>query len=183
MALNDAATLVVGTGNFLTATVGTAMPADLSAPGVEWSNIGHTALDNVFAATSTGGDATVLGTLQNASLRTTYSARTESFTIDLQQFDQPALKLFFGSNSVILPDGSVGVPENPEPTTVAFLAVFIDGEDYFGIYAPKAQIYRGDDLTISDTSSLASLPLAVTPLVSSPNTWSYAVTPLGTVSS
>lgn len=181
MALNDNATLVVGTGNFLTAPVDTAMPTDLTAPGAGWENVGHTSLEDIFGVSSEGGEATTLGTLQNKSLRTRYGTRQETFTFTLQQFDTPALRLFFGSNAPTLANGSVGVPTNPVPTTCAFLAVFIDGENEFAFYVPKAEVYRGDDMTISDTESLAGLPLAIKALQSGTNNYTYAVTPLGDV--
>jgi hypothetical protein len=178
VALNDAATLVIGSGNYLTAPVGTAMPTDLTAPDVAWESIGHTSLEDIFGATSEGGDATVLGTLQNKSLRTSYSPRQETFAVKLQQFDKPGLKLYYGSNAVELADGSLGVPQDPEPTEVAFLAIFIDGENVFAFYAPKAEVFRGDDIDLSSAEALASLPLSVKPLVYQTNTWAYAVTPL-----
>lgn len=181
MALNDAATLVINTGNYLTAPVGTAMPLDLTAPTTPWENVGHTSLADIFSITSEGGDATVIGTLQNKSLRTTYSTRTESMAVVLQQFDEAGLKLYYGSNAPTLADGSIGVPINPTPTVSAFLAIFIDGENVFAFYAPKAEIFRSDDLSLSDTESLAGLPLAVKPMIHSTNTWTYAVTPLAPV--
>ncbi|MFI9205290.1 hypothetical protein [Streptomyces sp. NPDC053048] len=179
MALNDNATLVVGSGNYLTAPVGTAMPDDLLVPVSPWQNVGHTSLEDVFGITSEGGEATTIGTLQNKSLRTKYSARTETMTFTLQQFDTAALRLYFGANAPILPDGSVGVPADPQPTQSAFLAIFIDGESHFAFYAPKAEIYRADDMAIADTESLAGLPLGVKPMIHGNNTWTYAVTPLG----
>lgn len=179
MALNDNATLVVNTGNFLTAPVDTAMPLDLNAPGVAWNNVGHTSLEDIFGISSEGGEATTLGSLQNKSLRTKYGTRQETFTFTLQQFDTPALKLFFGSNAPTLANGTVGVPTNPTPTILAFLAIFIDGTNEFGFYVPKAEIYRGDDMSLSDTESLAGLPLAVKALQSGTNAYTYAVTPLG----
>jgi hypothetical protein len=179
VALNDLATLVIGTGNFFTATEGTPMPDDLSAiPVGTWENIGHTSLEDIFAITSEGGDATVLGTLQAKQLRTTYSPRTESMTFTLQQFDEPGLRLYFGANSVTLPNGAIAPSQNPTPTIRAFLAVFIDGTNVFAFYAPKAEIYRADDMDLSDTESLAGLPLKVTPMIFQTNTWTYAVTPL-----
>ena len=182
MAQNDAAVLVVGSGNYFTAPVDTALPIDLLAiTGGEWSPVGHTSLDNIFGVASEGGDATTLGTLQNKSLRTKYSPRTETFSIILQQFDVPGLKLYYGSNAPVLTDGTVGVPVEPVPTTTAFLAVFIDGSNVFAFYAPKAEIYRNDDLSVSDTESLAGLPLGVKPMISGTNVWAYAVTPLGSV--
>lgn len=181
MALNDDATLVINTGNYLTAPVGTAIPADLLAPGVAWDIVGHTSLEDIFALSSEGGEATVLGTLQNKSLRTKYSQRSESMSFTLQQFDVEGLKLFYGSNAPVLADGSVGVPADPTPTLAAFLAIFLDGDNVFAFYAPKAEIYRGDDMSLSDTESLAGLPLSVKPMLHSTNTWTYSVTPLGEV--
>lgn len=181
MALNAAATLVIGSGNYFTAPVDTPMPTDLTAPDAIWENVGHTSLQDILSVASSGGDATVLGTLQNKSLRTSYSTRTETMSFTLQQFDTPALKLYYGSNAPVLADGSVGSPVNPVPTTKAFLAIFIDGSNVFAFYAPKAEIFRGDDMSLSDTESLAGLPLAVTPLVSGSNDYTYAVTPLGDV--
>ncbi|MFF4244304.1 hypothetical protein ACFYY2_07490 [Streptomyces sp. NPDC001822] len=179
MAVNDDATLVVGSGNYLTAPVGTPIPADLLSPTSPWASVGHTSLEDIFGITSEGGEATTIGTLQNKSLRTKYSARTETMAFTLQQFDTAALKLYFGANAPILPDGSVGVPTEPEPTQAAFLAIFVDGDNHFAFYAPKAEIYRAEDMSISDTETLAGLPLGVKPIAYSSNAWTYAITPLG----
>ncbi|MGW7434722.1 phage tail tube protein [Streptomyces sp. NPDC054849] len=179
MALNDAATLVIGSGNYLTAPTGTEMPADLLAPLSPWEAVGHTSLEEIFSITSEGGEATTIGSLQNKSLRTKYSTRSETMSFTLQQFDVDGLKLYYGSNAQVLPDGTVGVPVDPTPTTCAFLAVFVDGESHFAFYAPKAEIYRSDDLSFGDTESLAGLPLGVKPMPHGANAWSYAITPLG----
>lgn len=179
MAVNDLATLVIGSGNYLTAPTGTPVPPDLLAPPSPWDTVGHTSLEDIFGVTSEGGEATVIGTLQNKSLRTKYSARTETLTFTLQQFDVAGLRLFYGANAPLLPDGMVGVPADPRPTICAFLAIFVDGENHFGFYAPKAEIYRADDLSLSDTESLAGLPLGVKPMAYGANPWTYAVTPLG----
>ncbi|MFF4510592.1 phage tail tube protein [Streptomyces mirabilis] len=179
MALNDNATLVIGSGNYLTAPVGTDLPEDLLVPTSPWSVVGHTSLQDIFSIASEGGDATVIGTLQNKSLRTKYSARTETMTFTLQQFDIPGLKLYYGANAPVLPNGTVGVPTEPTPTTAAFLAVFVDGENHFAFYAPKAEIYRADDVSFGDTESLAGLPIGVKPMAFGSNTYTYAITPLG----
>ncbi|APC43257.1 hypothetical protein Joe_17 [Streptomyces phage Joe] len=179
MPLNDDATLVIGSGNYLTAPVGTDIPSDLLSPNTPWANVGHTSLEDIFSISSEGGEATVIGSLQNKSLRTKYSARTETMTFTLQQFDEAGLKLYYGANAPILPDGSVGVPTDPEPTVAAFLAIFVDGDNHFAFYAPKAEIYRADDLSLADTESLAGLPLGVKPMANGTNTWTYSVTPLG----
>jgi hypothetical protein len=113
---NDNATLVVGSANFFTAPVGTAMPASLAdVPPSPWENVGHTSLEDIFSASSDGGDATTLGTLQNKALRTTYSPRTESFAVTVQQFDRKSLRLYYGANAPLLANGTLGVPSNPGP--------------------------------------------------------------------
>jgi hypothetical protein len=179
VAVNDNATLVIGTGNYFTAPTGTAMPEDLLAPTGTWTNVGHTSLEEIFGITSEGGEATILGTLQNKNLRTRYSARTETLTFVLQQFDKPGLKLYYGANAPELANGTVGVPEEPTPTQAAFLVVFVDGENHFAFYAPAAEVYRNDDVSFGDTESLAGLSLGVKPKKYGTNTWTYAVTPLG----
>jgi hypothetical protein len=179
VALNDNATLVIGSGNYLTAPVGTDLPEDLLVPTSPWSTVGHTSLEDILSIASEGGEATTIGTLQNKSLRTKYSARTETMTFTLQQFDVPGLKLYYGSNAPVLPNGTVGVPTEPTPTSAAFLAVFVDGENHFAFYAPKAEIYRADDVSFGDTESLAGLPIGVKPMAFGSNTYTYAITPLG----
>lgn len=164
MALDNNAVLKIGTGHFYTATVGTALPADLRNPGAAWTEIGHTSAQDILAAGSEGGDTTTLRSLQNATLRQSVAPRTEAFTMNLLQFDAAGLKLYYGSNSVVDAAGNVQVPSSPLPTEVAWLVVFYDGQVTAGIYAPKASIIRADDLSISDTENMAQLSLRVTPL-------------------
>jgi hypothetical protein len=177
--LNDAATLVINSGNYLTAPTGTPVPADLLAPPSPWDTVGHTSLEDLFGISSEGGEATAIGTLQNKTLRTIYSARTETLTFTLQQFDARGLRLYYGANAPTLPNGMIGVPAEPKPTECAFLVVFVDGNNHFAFYAPKAEIYRADDLAAEDTESLAGMPLGVKPMIYGSNRWTYAVTPLG----
>lgn len=184
MALNDNATLVIGSGNYFTAEYDAvspaALPTDLSvAPEEPWTNVGHTSLEEIFNMTSEGGEATTLGTLQNKTLRTKYSPRTDSITFTLQQFDEAGLKLYYGSNAMIGVAGEVQVPVNPEPTVASFLVIFEDGANRFAFYAPKAEIYRAEDFNAGDTESLAGLPLGVKPMQHASNNWTFAVTPLG----
>lgn len=185
MTQNDQAVLVIGSGNYFTApyveATPAALPADLTVVANPFVAVGHTSLDEIFNISSEGGEATTIGTLQNKSLRTTYSTRTETIGFTLQQFDTEGLKLYYGSNATVGTGGEVRVPVNPTPTVCSFLAVFIDGDNAFGIYAPKAEIFRSDDIAVGDTESLAGLPLGVKPMIHGSNTWAYAVTPLGTV--
>lgn len=183
MARNDKATLVVSTGRFYTGPVGTTAPSDPKKVGVDWNDVGHTSLEDVLSFSSEGGDATTLGTLQAPQHRTKYSARTEAFAMTLQQFDEDSLKLFYGSNAKLGSSGKIQIPTNPTPTECAFYAVLEDGENTFEIYAPRCEVFRGDDFQISDTESLASLPITCKPLVHNSNDWLYEVSPLGGASS
>lgn len=180
MALNDAATLVIGSGNYFYAPTDTPQPTDITiAPTTPWDNMGHTSLSNILSFSSDGGEKSVLGTLQNNSLRTVYSKRTEAIALNLQQFDKASLKYFLGSNAVELSSGQwLGNPTNPVPTEGAFMGIYLDGVKAFGLYMPKCTIFRGDDFKLDDTENLASLPLSITPLQSGSNTWTYALTPL-----
>ena len=180
MTLLDSATLVISGGTYFThATLGTAAPEDLASIPVGWGNLGHTDLEDVIAFASEGGEATTLGTLQKRTLRTTYSNRIDTFTFNLQQFDEASLKLYYGSNMGELVADSIWrtVPDNPAITVVAFLAVFTDGVKKFGIYAPAAEIYRADDAEFA-SDELAGLPIQIKPLNHSTNTWKVALTPL-----
>lgn len=170
MALNDLAVLKAGAGHFYTAPIGTAMPADLTAPGVQWTHMGHTSVQDILTASSEGGDVTTLRSLQSKSLRTSIAPRTESYALNLLQFDKPALKLYYGANAV---DTATGIrpSQNPVPTEAAWLVVFVDGNTVSGIYAPKASFFRGDDFSVADTENLAQLNLKVTPLAYQTNDW------------
>lgn len=179
--LNDAV-LKVGTGHFYTAPVGTALPADLrdvTAGGTvtDWVEMGHTSLDDILSAASEGGDVTTLGSLQNPTLRQATAARTESYTMNLLQFDADSLKLYYGANAVVDAQGNVQVPQAPVPSELAWLFVFEDGDVTGGLYAPRTNIFRAEDMTISDTESLSSLPLQVTPLAYQTNSWAYTFIP------
>lgn len=163
MALLESAVLKPNTASFFKAPTGTAKPADLKTPGVEWENLGHTTFENILTTSSEGGETSTLRSLQTQQLRVSTTPRTESFQINLLQFDEDSLQLYYGANAVI--DGEeIEVPSDPQPTECAWLAVLYDGEKVAGYYAPKASIFRAEDIAISDTESLAQLPLQVTPL-------------------
>lgn len=173
MALDSSAVLKVGVGHFYTAPVGTAVPTDLRNPGGTWTHMGHTSVADILSASSEGGETTTLRSLQNATLRTTTAARTEAFVMHLLQFDAPSLKLYYGSNASVDGSGRVAVPSNPVATEVAWLVVFYDGQVTAGVYAPKASIFRSDDLSVSDTENLVQLSVKVTPLQNGANDYAF----------
>jgi hypothetical protein len=165
MALDDSKVLKPGTAHFYTAVTGTPLPEDLRNPGVEWTHMGHTSLEDILSATSEGGESTILGSLQKRQLRNSTSARTETFAVNLLQLDEDSLTLYFGSNVVVSGDGRVvSVPATPVAAERAWLCVMYDGDVDAGYYTAKAEFIRGEDISISDTESLTQLPIRITPL-------------------
>jgi hypothetical protein len=178
LALDNTTTLVVNTAHYFRAPVGTAKPTDYKAISAPWEEIGHTDAEEIMSFASEGGDTTVLATLQNKQLRTTKAPLTESFGLTLQQFNEEALKLYYGANATKAADGAIRPASNPTPTQVAFLAVFWDGENVFPIYAEKVEISRGGEVDLADPENLAGLPLTIQPLNNGANDWPYEVGPL-----
>lgn len=186
MAINDDGTLVVKTGRFYVAPVGTAVPTALdrsTLTGDGWEEMGHTSLEDILSWATEGGETTTLGSLQSPSLRQTTSARTESFTTTLLQWDAKTLPFYFGGNMELIPGSDIflGVKSAPTPVKRAFLVVFEDGQNRFPVYAPAASITRGDDLAIDSTEDLAGLPIQISLLNHEGNDWAFAVAPIGGV--
>lgn len=164
MAYNDEAVVKIATAHFYLAPKGTAAPANPLEPGSEWEDVGHTTLDSILSMSSEGGEKSVLGSLQNRNLRTSYADKNTTFNFAIHQFDDKGLKLYLGSNAVTDKSGRIGPADTPAPTNSAWLVVVEDGDRYFDFYAPSADIIGSEDLSLDDTESLASLPLSVTPL-------------------
>lgn len=181
MPILDNSVLVPDSGNFLLANVGTPLPADLFNPtvGGTWDFIGHTALEDIFGSESEGGETSIISTLQKRALRSKTSPRTETWAIPLQQFDPASIKLYFAANAAEVEGGrALSVPSRPRATEKAFLALFYDGDALMGLYAPKAEIKRGDDFSIGAVDELATLPLGVTPIAYATNDWPFSVIPI-----
>lgn len=167
MALNADSILKVGTAAFYTADIGTPKPTLTGAegPSEPWEHMGHSSIDEILTSSSEGGERVPLPTLQAQSgARFSVSARTDTFTINLHQFDEKSLKLYYGANAVVNADGSIDIPTSPIATESAWLFMFRDGNRVGGLYAARASIIRADDFSINDTESLARLSLAVTPM-------------------
>lgn len=185
MALHDDATLNIGNGHLYLAPVGTVYPVDVAAPEVAWVEVGHTSADEVLTITSEGGETTILATLQAKTLRTTTSPKSTTYGVTLMQFDVDSLKLYYGANAVVEPAGLavglLGIPDDPTPTSKAFLFVVFDGEVPFGWYSPKAEIIGGDDISLADSTALSGLPINITPLNYLGSTKKAYVLPVETV--
>lgn len=177
MAISNDAVLKVGNGHFYTAPVGTPRPTDLLNLGDEWEHMGHTSLEDILQSNVEGGESTLLGSLQNRNLKTSYSARSQSFQINLLQFNEDSLQLYYGANATVTADGDFEVPETAEAEERAWLFLFFDGPRVGGIYAAKASFMSAEPFSISDTESLASLPLTITPLRHGSSTSAFRIIP------
>lgn len=184
MALHDDAVLNISTGRLYRAPVATAFPTDLEDLDPAWLDLGHSSADEIMTWSSEGGESTSLATLQSKTLRTSRTPQIDKMGVVLHQFDVDTLKLFYGSNAVVetagIATGLLGIPDDPVPTTGAFLAVFWDGETPFAFYAPRAEMIRNGDPNLASSTELASLPLEITPLNHAGATTKYYVLPIAT---
>lgn len=165
--MDSNAVLQISTARFYRAPVGTPRPTTIEGlkdPDEVWTSLGHTSFDNILGLESEGGEVRTLPTLQSPAVKQTVSPRTDAFLLNLMEWTQQSLLLYYGANSRISEDGAISVPANPVPTEGAFLAVLYDGDNIAGFYAARASFFRGSDATISSTEELAALPLKITAL-------------------
>lgn len=163
MALDGTKTLKPSNLDIFTANVGTELPADLTKIPAAWVNSGHSSLDDILTFQTEGGETTTLGSIQNPALRQSTSAAVRSIVVNLLQWDSPTLAFYYGSNATVT-GNKVSIPEVPVPAEKAVLIVIHDGTNRFAIYAPKASLIGNGDVSLTDTSSLAQLPIRITPL-------------------
>lgn len=160
MAATDAAVWIPGTGYLYTAPAGTDAPADLDTPATPWVDLGHTSRENGLGIGREGGDSEVLGSWRNPNLRERRDPISYYVTINLLQFDNANLALYFGGGD-ISGAGIFGVPLNPTAQERALYIRIVDGARELGIYAPKASIAPEDDMEV-DVESFLELPVRCT---------------------
>lgn len=173
MALNDNAVLTAAVGYVYTAPVGTApiTPSALKTANLEvtsgwtptaWSLLGHTSRNDMPEFGFDGGDTEVKGTWQRKKLReVTTDEPVDYLTLFLQQFDQDALSLYYGTNAVNT-KGIFAVAGAGNPVVEkALLVVVEDGTFRIGFHAHKASIKRDDAIQLP-VDDLASLPIRAT---------------------
>lgn len=168
--LDDKQVLKVGSGRFYTAEIDTERPTDLlNITEGTWDDMGHTSLEDILGSQSEGGEVTRHSSLQARNFRSSTAGRTDSFTVNLLQFGDDSLKLYYGENAEIFDNGDVGIPEVPVQVERAWLFLFFDGKTVGGIYAPRASFGRGEDFSIGTTEELSQLSVNVTPMASENN--------------
>lgn len=155
-------------GHIYTAAVDTAAPTDLGNPGVAFSSVGYTSLDNLPAIGTDGGSSTVLGVWQNRALRNVQT-EDEVDIVDfwLAQFSKEALGLYYGGTGGATA-GQFQTPKSGASKTERALLVVIedssqDGVPMIAFYAPRASIGRNDSISMA-TDAFAELPVRATVL-------------------
>src|SRR5690606_23105721 len=97
-------------------------------PGVAWTNIGHTSLEELPAFGREGDDPEVIGTWQNNNFRQTTPAVTYTVTFQSVQASLETYQMYFGAGpEATQPDGSFRIPARPTPQIKALLFVIVDG--------------------------------------------------------
>jgi hypothetical protein len=81
-------------------------------------------------------------------------------TINLLQFDNQNLRLFFGGGD-ITGDEIFGVPLNPAAQDHALYVRIVDGANALGLYAPKVSVAPEDDMEV-DVESFLEMPVRAT---------------------
>jgi len=160
VAVADAAVIIPGTGYLYTAPTSTVRPADLDTPGSPWVDMGHTSRENGLGIGREGGDSEVLGSWRNPNLRERRDPISYYITINLLQFDNENLSLYFGGGNVAAAD-IFGVPLNPVAQERALYVRIVDGNNEYGIYAPKVSIAPEDDMEV-DVEAFMELPIRCT---------------------
>ena len=163
MALNANAVLKPTRLDAYFGEVGLEKPADLKNPGASWEHVGHSTMEDILSQNTEGGESTQLGSIQNNALRTSVTAAVRSFTLNLMQWDAATLKLYYGKNTVVGDDGELQIPRQPQPSEGSLLIVIREGDNVAGFFSKKASAIGDGDFSISDTDSLATIPVKFTP--------------------
>jgi hypothetical protein len=171
MPLTDTATIIPGTGHVLLGATGAAKPtlaaletfaADTDTPPANYTDIGHTAIEDVLTFGSEGGETEVKGSWQNPSLREVLTSQiVDSVVVPaLQIIDNEVLTLYYGGG-----DDSVAnefaVPDISVPQERALLIVMVDGADVLGLWSAKTSVKRDDAFSVDPTDFMTA-PLRFT---------------------
>lgn len=165
MSLDDTAVLKPGTGYIYLASPDTAKPAEITdplAPGEDWTNLGHTSLDNGIEFGRDGDDPETLGSWQNSKLRTTDPDVTYSLTINALQASSDTYQLYFGAGPEALQeDGTFRLPAKPTAQVKALLVVMVDGTSFVPLWHPRVSLLGSDAISV-DPNALLEFPVTAT---------------------
>lgn len=172
MTRNKDAVLTAAKGYVYFAPVGTAAPTpsaiasfdpETGFTGGTWKESGHTSRDDLPEFGFDGGDTSVKGSWQNAVLREVVTqAASDYVTINLLQFDDTALGLYYGVTDPGSTAGVFAVKDAPTNTvSKAVLVVIVDGGVSIGFHAPEASVRRDDSISMA-VDEFAALPIRAT---------------------
>lgn len=170
MALTEDAVLTPGIGRIFTKTaagstwtlteLNTFAADGVTAPS-GWVELGETDLDSIITFAQDGGDSTVKGSWQNASLKQLIAPTVDSFTLNaLQVLDNDILSLYNGGGDVSVA-GRFAAPDAPAPIERSVMLVMLDGATPLGFSVAKASIIRADAISAAADDFL-KLPLRFT---------------------
>ncbi|WP_066901057.1 hypothetical protein [Mycolicibacterium houstonense] len=172
MAQNDDAVLLAAVGYVYTAPVGTPAPTPAqlktlnpenpaSWPVANWESTGHTSEEDLPEFGFDGGDTEVRGSWQKKKLREITTEEIADFvTVNLNQFDETGLSLYYGANQSATP-GVFGVRSGQVTNERAFLIIIVDGDDRLGFHSHKASLRREDAISLA-TDEFGALPVRAT---------------------
>lgn len=172
MALNDDALFTAAKGYIFVGDVGAAAPTPTEIgvfdPAVglvtpAWTNIGHTAREELPEPGFDGGEAETRGTWQNDALKeVTTEATVDYMTFNLHQFDDLGLSLYYGqANGAGALPGEFRVMNSGSSTEKAFCMVIVDGDAAIAFYARKSSIRREGPIALA-VDEFSTLPLRAT---------------------
>jgi hypothetical protein len=140
-----------------------AVTVTTTSAGWDWTDLGHTSREDLPEFGFEGGDTEILGTWRNASLREVITeVATDHVIIQLHQFDEEGLALYYGVDNNSVTEGVFAVGEAATATTNrALLIVIVDGDTKIGFYARKAAIRREDSITMA-VDGFAVMPIRAT---------------------
>lgn len=164
MATNDNAVVIPGEGHFYFDITGQAeRPTDPYNPGDLLEEIGHTSRESPLTLAQDGGERTVHGSWQNASLRESITPVSQMFQFALLQWDELSYQLYYGSGGTV--DGDYyGVPKGtPVPTQGSMYIRVDDGPEFADFWIPRVSILRADNVEL-DPENLSGFPVQATVL-------------------
>lgn len=137
-------------------------PDDLGTGMTVWKHAGHTDLDDDFNADEDGGDSETRGTRQVPNLRERVEAVTEYIEINLVQFDDDSLTLYYGGGTT--GDGYFDSTDSPAAVDYATFIVYCDGPTRrVAEYHPKTSIRRNGPVN-READGFLKMPIRLTPL-------------------
>lgn len=160
MPIVDSQVFIPGSGFLYVAPVGTAVPADLTAPADPWDNLGHSSIEDGITIGREGGDSEVLGSWQNPSLRERRDPTSWFLTMQLHQVSNSTLSFFFGGGDASVV-GRFGVPLIPIAQERAFFMRIVDGNNEAPLYAPRVSMLADDDVEV-DVEKFLAFPIRAT---------------------